>query len=210
MSAWLPEALLRQGLKELALSLSEKQIQQLLEFVGLLLKWNRVYNLTAIDSAVDVVRLHLLDSLVVAAHIEGKRILDVGSGAGLPGIPLAIAYPSLDFYLLDSSAKKARFMLQASIELGLSNVTVIHSRVEAYSDPNGGFFDTIVCRAFSTFGVFFAAARRLLNDGGLLIAFKGRDPAAEISDGSCSAVEIVRVSVPGVDAERHFVVFRNG
>ncbi len=120
------------GLESLRLSVDEDQVERLIGFIKLIEKWNKAYNLTAIRDREEMVRLHLLDSLAVLGFIKGRRVIDIGTGAGLPGIPLAICLPEIEFVLLDSNAKKTRFVQQAVLELKLKNVTVCHSRVEQY------------------------------------------------------------------------------
>ena len=138
---------LTEGLELLSLDLSEHQQTQLLAFVDLLVKWNKAYNLTAIRAPLDMLERHILESLSVAPFLTGKRLLDVGTGPGLPGIPLAIACPEKEFCLLDSNGKKTRFITQTVIELGLSNVEVVHKRIEDFRPELG--FDQIMSRAFA-------------------------------------------------------------
>ncbi|NJD08701.1 MAG: 16S rRNA (guanine(527)-N(7))-methyltransferase RsmG [Methylococcaceae bacterium] len=197
------ESLLRQGLAELPLAASENQVQQLLSFLRLLLKWNRVYNLTAIDRAEDMVGLHLLDSLAVLPHLGGERILDVGTGAGLPGIPLALFEPTRQFVLLDSNAKKTRFVTQAVIELGLRNVRVEHARIEQYAPDEG--FDRVICRAYAALPEILDQTRRLLRRGGKILALKGRLAESELAPIAGVEMQTFKLDVPGIDAERHVV-----
>jgi 16S rRNA (guanine527-N7)-methyltransferase len=195
--------ILRGGLTELGLAASPEQIERLLAFLGLLGKWNRVYNLTAIDRPAEMVRLHLLDSLAVSPYLGGSRVLDVGTGAGLPGIPLAILDPQREFVLLDSNAKKTRFVTQAAIQLGLSKVRVVHARVEQFQDTPG--FDRVICRAFAALPDIVAQTRRLLRPGGIILALKGKSPVDEMEQVKDAEVKTYRLDVPGVDAERHVV-----
>lgn len=197
------ESLLRQGLAELPLAASENQVQQLLSFLRLLLKWNRVYNLTAIDRAEDMVGLHLLDSLAVLPHLGGERILDVGTGAGLPGIPLALFETTRQFVLLDSNAKKTRFVTQAVIELGLRNVRVEHARIEQYAPDEG--FDRVICRAYAALPEILDQTRRLLRRGGQILALKGRLAESELAPIAGVEMQTFKLDVPGIDAERHVV-----
>jgi len=182
---------------------TEEQRERLLEFLALLQKWNRVYNLTSITNPEQMVRLHLLDSLLVLPHLHGTRILDVGTGAGLPGIPLAVMSPDREFVLLDGSGKKTRFVRQAAIELGLGNVRVVHERIEKFDSPSG--FDTILCRAFSSLSQIVALTARLLTPGGIILAQKGRLPEDEIRRLNHVGVKIFPAKIPGVDAERHLI-----
>ena len=197
------EPLLSDGLSAFGLTSDVEQRQRLLAFLGLLRKWNRVYNLTAIVDPVDMLRLHLLDSLSIAPYLRGETILDVGTGAGLPGIPLAVMRPDLQFTLVDSNAKKTRFAQQAAIELRLRNVTVATSRIETFQASHG--FDIILARAYAALADIVAQTARLLNPGGMILASKGRRPDEEIQVLKNVMVETFPLHVPGVDAERHLV-----
>lgn len=200
-------ALLERGLSELGLSADPEQRRRLLHFVELLRKWNRVYNLTAIEDPRESVQLHLLDSLSVAPYLHGERVLDVGTGAGLPGIPLAIVQPERRFVLLDCNAKKIRFVHQAVIELGLSNVGPAQARIESFTDAAG--FDCVLARAYASLAEIWADASRLLKAGGSVLALKGRRPEAELGELPAGVtVGIHRLRVPGVDAERHLAELR--
>ncbi|PIQ42872.1 MAG: 16S rRNA (guanine(527)-N(7))-methyltransferase RsmG [Gammaproteobacteria bacterium CG11_big_fil_rev_8_21_14_0_20_46_22] len=152
--------------------------QKLQAYLVLLKKWNKVFNLTAIESDEAMMDLHLQDSLNIQPFLQGDRILDVGSGAGLPGIPLAIACPDKQFYLLDTNGKRTRFLTQVKIELGLNNVHVIKSRVETYSPD--GLFTSITSRAFSSLSDFFDKTHHLLEKEGVLLAMKGQYPEEEL------------------------------
>ena len=197
------EPLLIEGITTLGLTSDLEQCRQLLAFLGLLRKWNRVYNLTAIGDPVDMLRLHILDSLSIQPFLCGKRVLDVGTGAGLPGIPLAVMRPDLHFTLLDSSAKKTRFVQQAAIELGLRNVTVATSRIETFKASEG--FDIILARAYAALADIVAQTARLLNPGGMILAPKGRRPDEELQALEDVIIQTFPLKVPGVDAERHLV-----
>ena len=184
------------GLKALSLPAQPRQIDSLVAFLSLLARWNRVVNLTAVDRPADMIPRHLMDSLAVSPFLEGQRILDVGSGAGLPGIPLAVLNPQRQFTLLDSNGKKTRFMTQARIELGLTNVEIVHSRIEDFD----GQFDHVISRAFTSLEAFVSGCSRLLVPGGSLLAMKGPAEAAALP-GSCQH----RLTVPGLEAERYLV-----
>lgn len=196
------------GLEQLDLALSTEIVGKLIQFVTLLDKWNKVYNLSAIRDPAQMVDLHLLDSLSVAPFISGERILDVGTGAGIPGIPLALACPDHHFVLLDSNGKKTRFIQQAVLELGLNNVEIINSRVESYQPKEP--FATIISRAFASLSDMLAGTTHLVAKGGLLLAMKGRlneEEQAELPS-DVEIEEIIQLTVPGVDAERHLVKVR--
>jgi 16S rRNA (guanine527-N7)-methyltransferase len=199
------EAVLAAGLKQLGLDCPLEVQARLLDYVRLLQKWNRVYNLTAVRDPAEMVTRHLLDSLAVLPYVRGPRILDVGTGAGLPGIPLALMAPALAFTLLDSNSKKTRFIRQAITELGLDNCAVVHDRVEVYrpSQP----FDTVVSRAFSTLADFVQQAGHCCAPDGVLLAMKGVAPHDEIAllpAGYC-VTEVQRLQIPGLKEERHAV-----
>jgi len=195
------------GLQQMALELSQAQQQKLLNYLALLVKWNRAYNLTAIRDPEEMVSRQLLDSLSILPLIHGRRILDVGTGAGLPGIPLAICLPDASFTLLDSNGKKTRFVQQVKLELGLNNVKVQHSRVEQL-DHNRGF-DTITSRAFAALPKIVAWSAGLLADKGILLAMKGSVPQEEVADlrQAGAEVEITQLEVPQ-SGERHAIIVR--
>ena len=198
-----PRAALDRGLAEMALALPAGAHDQLLEYAALLEKWNRTYNLTAIRDPLAMVAHHLLDSLAVLPHLplaaERARIADAGSGAGLPGIPLAIARPRWHVALAESNQKKSAFLRQAAIELGLRNVEVHEGRVEAWRPQP--LFDLVISRAFAGLGEFIAACRHLVAPQGVLAAMKGVAPPQE--DARCS---VVRLHVPLLDAQRHLLL----
>jgi 16S rRNA (guanine527-N7)-methyltransferase len=200
------ERTLSEGLKAMNLPAGSDSGDKLLAFLALLRKWNRVYNLTSIEAPEDMVRLHLLDSLALLPHLSGSRVLDVGAGAGLPGIPLALLSPEREFTLLDANAKKTRFMLQAAIELGLGNVRVEHARIERYRPERG--FDSILARAYAHLSALVGQTARLLAPGGVILAQKGKLPEEEIRALENAAVEIIPLAVHGVDAARHLIAIK--
>lgn len=196
------------GLAELGLDLSEAQQNKLLAFRDLLLKWNKTYNLTALRDPDQAISHHLLDSLAILPHVGDSNLLDVGSGGGLPGIPLAIARPKLAVSMVDTVQKKATFLQQAAIELGLKNVSAHHARVEQMS----GQYAQISSRAFAEIGLFISLTRHLLAPGGRWLAMKGIRPDAELQTLPADiAVEaVIPLSVPGLDAERHLIILKAG
>ncbi|MCG6976478.1 MAG: 16S rRNA (guanine(527)-N(7))-methyltransferase RsmG [Acidiferrobacterales bacterium] len=198
--------LLSDGIDQLGLSLSNDAIDRLLQYVALLDRWNRAYNLTAIRDRQQMITHHLLDSLAIAGFVQGPRVLDMGTGPGLPGIPLAIALPEIAFVLLDSNGKKTRFLVQAKSELGLANVEVVHSRVEAYQP--GTEFDTITARAFATLETMLVRSRHLCAANGRYLLMKGRMPQDELGavPEHFAVQETVALQVPGVDGKRHLII----
>ncbi len=199
--------LLESGLNELGLSITTNKINALLSFVTLIQKWNKTYNLTAIRNKEDMVILHLLDSLAVLPFLQGPRVIDIGTGAGLPGIPLALYAPDLEFVLLDSSAKKTRFVQQAVLELELNNIHVHQARVEVFEDATG--FDTIISRAFSNLKDTVAKSEHLLRENGKLLAMKGQHPKQELEQLAMPG-DTIPVDVPGIEAKRCIVRIEKG
>lgn len=196
---------LGRGITALKLPLDSTQQNQLMRYVALLHKWNRVYNLTAVREVERMVSHHLLDSLAIVPHVEGSNVLDVGTGAGLPGIPLAIARPQLSVTLLDSIQKKTAFLQQAVGELGLKNASVVCDRVELWKSSQR--FDVVVSRAFAELADFVNQTARLLVPGGVFVAMKGLHPVEEIKSlpAGFRLQKVVRLEVPGLGAERHLV-----
>ncbi|WP_198244486.1 16S rRNA (guanine(527)-N(7))-methyltransferase RsmG [methane-oxidizing endosymbiont of Gigantopelta aegis] len=194
--------LLEDGLQAMNVDYSASQVDALLDFLALLIKWNRAYNLTAIRDPEDMVRLHLLDSLTVLPYLKGNAVADVGTGAGLPGIPLAIFAPQCAFMLLDSNAKKTRFIQQVILELKLPNVIVKHVRVEQFSPTEK--FSTVIMRAFADTPKIIALTRHLLAKGGVLLAMKGHAPEQELQH-LAQSWRLIPLKVPGVEAERCLV-----
>ena len=201
-----PAELLDDGLHELGLEERLGGDELLMKYVTELMNWNRVYNLTSVRKPTDIVSRHILDSLTILPHLHGERILDIGTGAGLPGIPLAIACPERDFVLLDSSSKKLRFVQQTLGILNLDNVTIEDCRVEEFQPER--LFDTVICRAFSDLPDFYRYTARLCNAGGKMLAMKGVYPMTEVECLNDKTVidEVVTLKVPGLDAERHLVI----
>jgi 16S rRNA (guanine527-N7)-methyltransferase len=181
----------------------------LLAYLELLIKWNKAYNLTAIRDPQAMVVLHLLDSLTAYPFVRGPHVLDVGTGAGLPGIPLAIAMPELHFTLLDTNGKKTRFLEHAVRQLSLKNVDVQKTRIEDLVPMQP--FDTVVSRAFSALSLFVDTCGPLVNQGGCLLAMKGKLPKEEIAALNEAQWRIgsYELEVPGLEAERHMIVLES-
>jgi len=190
------------GIAEMGLQVSPERQQSLLDYLVLLAKWNKVYNLTAVRDPLEMVTLHLLDSLSVLSYIDGKSLLDVGSGGGLPGIVLAICLPDLQVTTIDTVQKKAIFMRQVKGELGLGNLQVVNARVEEYeAEP----FELIISRAFSDLGLFMALSQHLLAEGGCWLAMKGVSPQQDLEALKVKS-KVYPLSVAGLDAERHLAI----
>lgn len=207
-----PQAALDRGLGELALVLPPDAPGKLMAYLGLLAKWNKTYNLTAIRDPLQVVSHHLLDSLSVLRDLSAcaGTLADVGSGGGLPGIPIAIAEPARRVTLNDASEKKGAFLRQAVIELGLSNATVHVGRVEDWHPAEG--FAVVISRGFASLVDFLASCRHLAATSGVLAAMKGAYPRDELAQvpADCDCHEVRRLKVPLLDAERHLVLCRIG
>jgi 16S rRNA (guanine527-N7)-methyltransferase len=194
------------GIGELNLKLDQSKIDQLLAYHQLLIKWNKAYNLTAVRDPTQMISRHLLDSLSLVTLIDGQRFIDVGTGAGLPGIILAIVFPNRQFDLLDSNGKKTRFLIQAKMELRLDNIIVLQCRVEQHSSKTR--YDGVLSRAFSPLVDMVKGSQHLLKEGGKFYAMKGIYPQEELSEleknykvKACHSLQ-----VPGEQGERHLVV----
>lgn len=196
---------LKKGLEALGLEVLPRSKKQLLLYLELLEKWNKTYNLTAVPPE-KMVTLHLLDSLSIEPYLHGNNMIDVGTGAGLPGIPLAIITPDIYFTLLDSNNKKTRFLTQVVQELKLENIEIIQERAEKFQPEEK--FDTITSRAFSSLAEMFKICHHLCAENGRIIAMKGAYPKEELSElpKTVKVVDVEAVQVPGLDAERHIVV----
>ena len=204
-----PRTALERGLEQLALALPASAREQLLQYLALLDKWNRTYNLTAIRDPLGMVSHHLLDSLAALPHLPlaaAARVADAGSGAGLPGIPLALARPRWQVALVEANQKKTAFLRQARIELELPNVEVHEGRIEAWRPQDR--FELVISRAFTRLADFVATCRHLVAPRGMLAAMKGKHPQAELADlppdVQCNAV--IALDVPFLEAERHLVL----
>ncbi|CAA0116694.1 Ribosomal RNA small subunit methyltransferase G [BD1-7 clade bacterium] len=187
----------------LSLKLTETQIDQLSSYIQLLAKWNKAYNLTAIRNVDEMLDRHLLDSLSIGAYIDGQRLIDVGTGGGLPGLPLSIVYPDKHFTLLDSNSKKTRFLKQVVMELNLPNVDVVHSRVEAFQPEN--LFDAVLSRAFASLEDMVVGSEHLLSATGVYLAMKGIWPEMELQPIN-KPYKVQPIDWPGNDQERHLVI----
>jgi 16S rRNA (guanine527-N7)-methyltransferase len=203
---------LRAGIEALGLDLSAEKQQRLLDYMALIQKWNKVYNLTALRDPADMLSHHLLDSLTAIAplmrHTQGQaiRVLDVGSGGGLPGVVLAICMPELDVSCVDTVAKKAAFVQQVAVSLKLSNLRGIHARVESLTDP----YQVICSRAFASLPDFVTWSSSALAEGGVWMAMKGKHPQEEINalPEGVKVFHVEPLTVPGLDVERCMVWMR--
>ena len=197
---------LEAGLHQLDLNCSPQQLEKLLQYLELLQRWNKAFNLTAIRDPLQMVRLHLLDSLAINPYIQGlESIIDVGTGPGLPGIPLAILNPEINFTLLDSNGKKTRFLFQAINELKLNNACEVNHRVEAYKANQ--LFDAVISRAFSSISDMLNQCDHLVSDQGCFLAMKGKKPDSELSQmtKAYKVAEVNEVNVPLISSERHLI-----
>jgi len=198
--------ILEAGMQNMGVDYTSLQRDQLLAYLELLISWNKAYNLTAIRDPAQMIALHLLDSLTVLPHVTGEHLIDVGTGAGLPGIPLAIMYPDKQFTLLDSNGKKTRFLFQVRCHLGLTNVTEIQSRVEQHQPRE--CYDAVLSRAFTSIADMVDKCHHLLAAQGVFLAMKGKFPQSELSEVAKDyKVETSHtLQVPGVEGERHLIV----
>ena len=196
---------LHRGISSLSLNFSEEQLVSLLAYIELLKKWNSAYNLLGANETADLVSRHILDSLSINPHIEGNLIADIGAGAGLPGIPLAILNPDKRFVLIDSNGKKTRFMFQAKIQLGLGNITIENCRIEHYQSKQQ--IDMVMCRAFSTLTDALAMLQPIFMDSCRLLAMKGyypHDEIAQLPEGF-ELTKSIKLEVPGSESQRHLL-----
>jgi 16S rRNA (guanine527-N7)-methyltransferase len=202
------EERLMEGLPLVGVAPTDAQIAALARFLRLLDKWNKAFNLTAVRDPLEMVTRHVLDSVSAHSYLYGISILDVGTGAGLPGLPLALMDPQRQFSLLDSGRKKVRFVRHAVGEMAIENVSVVHERVEDYApaDP----FDTVLCRAFASIGDFTRRCGHLASKGGRLLAMKGRFPDQELASlpSSWEVTTVAPINIPGLAGDRHIVVLQ--
>ncbi|WP_051347081.1 16S rRNA (guanine(527)-N(7))-methyltransferase RsmG [Thiomicrorhabdus chilensis] len=196
---------LEAGIKALQLTLPAQAVDQLMAYLTLLEKWNKVYNLTAIRDPQEMLVKHLLDSLAIVPHIEGQRLIDVGTGGGLPGIPLAICFPDREVDLLDSNSKKTRFLIQAKAELGLENTQVFHQRVETYQPAER--YDGVVSRAFASLEDMMHWTAHLLKPDGFWWAMKAQKDFEDYSKlpGLVKIEAMIDLQIPGLDAQRMLI-----
>lgn len=212
---------LQAGLQSLQLALDERQVNLLLDYLGLLQKWNKVYNLTAVRDPGEMMTHHLLDSLAAIAPLLQQvgdrpvKLLDVGSGGGLPGVVIAIACPQIDVTCVDTVAKKAAFIQQAAATLKLPNLRGLHARVESLNALSGQGYDVVCSRAFASLVDFTNWSQTALNPGGIWMAMKGKHPGDELATlqteaGAVDVFHVEQLQVPGLDAERCIVWMRPG
>jgi 16S rRNA (guanine527-N7)-methyltransferase len=197
---------LQAGIDALALACTKEQLDLLLAYLDMLERWNKTYNLTAIRDPIQMINLHLLDSLAVQPHVsEKKNLIDIGTGPGLPGIPLAIMNPDKNFTLLDSAGKKTRFLFQVRTELGLDNVLEINKRAEAFLPEV--LYDTVLSRAFSSIPDMLKTCQHLVDRNGCFMAMKGKLPKSELSaiPKGYKVADVCRLDIPNIDGERHLI-----
>jgi len=199
------QSILKQALSDNAITLDDGTQEKLVHYLELMQAWNRVFNLTNITHPREMVLLHIIDSLLVAPFLQGDQLLDVGTGAGLPGIPLALIHPQQHWLLLDKNNKKTRFLTQVVAELHLANVNVVQARTEEFHPAK--CFDTIISRAFSSLQMFVSSTQHLLCTNGKWLAMKGKYPDEEIRDISSAFVveSSKKLVIKGMDVERHLI-----
>ncbi|EAY0104578.1 TPA: 16S rRNA (guanine(527)-N(7))-methyltransferase RsmG [Salmonella enterica subsp. enterica serovar Enteritidis] len=196
-------------LADAGISLTDHQKTLLVTYVDMLHKWNKAYNLTSVRDPNEMLVRHILDSIVVAPYLQGQRFIDVGTGPGLPGIPLAIVLPDAHFTLLDSLGKRVRFLRQVQHELKLENITPVQSRVEAY--PSEPPFDGVISRAFASLNDMVSWCHHLPGEKGRFYALKGQLPGDEIASlpDNFSVESVEKLRVPQLEGERHLVIIKS-
>ncbi|EAA8475039.1 16S rRNA (guanine(527)-N(7))-methyltransferase RsmG [Salmonella enterica subsp. enterica] len=196
-------------LADAGISLTDHQKTLLVAYVDMLHKWNKAYNLTSVRDPNEMLVRHILDSIVVAPYLQGQRFIDVGTGPGLPGIPLAIVLPDAHFTLLDSLGKRVRFLRQVQHELKLENITPVQSRVEAY--PSEPPFDGVISRAFASLNDMVSWCHHLPGEKGCFYALKGQLPGDEIASlpDNFSVESVEKLRVPQLEGERHLVIIKS-
>lgn len=197
--------ILSDGLSTMDLTLTREQQQKLIDYVARIHKWNKAFNLTSVRDPEQMMVKHILDSLAVAPHIDGENLIDVGTGPGLPGIPLSIVYPEKHFTLLDSLGKRVRFMKQCAFEMKLDNITPIQCRVEAHQPEQ--YYDAVLSRAFASLKDMLHWCQHLVDSEGMFLALKGQYPAEEIAElgDNFAVTHSVKLTVPGLEGERHLL-----
>lgn len=199
------EQLLHNGVKQLDIDADSYQLDALFQYVELLQKWNKIYNLTAIEETEDIISKHILDSLSVIPYLHGQQIIDVGSGAGLPGIPLAIVCKHKKFVLMDAGVKKTRFIQQSIIEIGLNNAQVLQQRVETYAPTQE--FDTVVSRAYAGREKFFETTKQLTSNGQFVLML-GKQSTLQDLPSHLRLMGVHAVHIPNLQASRHIAVVK--
>ncbi|MEZ0151935.1 MAG: 16S rRNA (guanine(527)-N(7))-methyltransferase RsmG [Candidatus Reddybacter sp.] len=202
------DSALQAGLVAQGLQVKDPQRAAMLQYIGLLQRWNKAYNLTSIKDPLQMLSYHLLDSLSIGPHLQGRSFIDVGTGAGLPGIPLAVTHPDKTFSLLDSNGKKIRFLFQIKTALQLHNVKEIQGRVEAYNPEQ--LYDGVISRAFASLTDMIEGSQHLLVPGGCFYAMKGRYPDKELSElpKGYKVEQAIELDVPTLDQQRHLVIIK--
>lgn len=198
--------LLEDGLRRLGEQSDKHPCEQYLQYLDLLAEWGQSYNLTAIRNPDDMISYLLLDNIAILPYVRGDACIDIGSGAGLPGLILAMARPEQRWVLVDANSKKARFMRHVQLTLGLQNVDVMQQRIERYQP--GSYFTTAVCRAYSSLYSFYETTRRLVSEGSRIIAMKGELPLQELQELDHAGIgyAIVKLDIPGLEKQRHLVL----
>ena len=208
MSSTQLDSALKAGIAAQGLLVDDSARAAMLQYIGLLQRWNRAYNLTSIKDPQQMLSYHLLDSLSIGPHLQGRSFIDVGTGAGLPGIPLAITHSDKHFSLLDSNGKKVRFLFQIKTALKLDNVTELHERIEGYQPER--LFDGVISRAFASLTDMIEGSKHLLAPGGCFYAMKGRYPDKELSElpKGYKVEHAVELNVPTLDQQRHLIIIK--
>ena len=195
---------LRRGTNELGLTLSDEKVDQLLLYLALIQKWNKAYNLVGTSDTSELIDKHLLDSLSISPYIHQSPVIDVGSGAGLPGIPLAISLPDISFTLVDANGKKVRFMRQACIELNLTNVEIVQTRIENFTASSD--YKTVVSRAFAPLDSALEQLSKVCSDDGKITIMLGTAPQTVPKSEHFQEITIHKIDVPGLHSNRHILV----
>lgn len=199
---------LHKQLSQNHLTLNDSIMAKLVDYLLLIEKWNQFHNLTSIRNPIQMVSKHILDSLSISPYLQGTRILDVGTGAGLPGIPLALAHPNYHFTLIDSNGKKTRFLTHVTQKLAISNIDIIQARIENFRV--GICFDSIITRAFSTLTDFLEKTRHLICRRGIFLSMKGQYPKAEINnlDSRFTVTSVNPIQIRGLNEKRHIIILK--